>query len=71
MDGFQAEEKLNRAGPKNVRKILDVILYAFKAESCTAENFYNTLKKLIKLLPPGIIKSLTGDRGRVCLVSEN
>ena len=44
MDGFQAEEKLNRAGPKNVRKILDVILYAFKAESCTAENLYNTLK---------------------------
>ena len=39
-------------------------LYAFKAESCTAENFYNTLKKLIKLLPPGTIKSLTGDRGR-------
>ena len=64
MDGFQAEEKLNRAGPKNVRKILDVILYAFRAESCTAENLYNTLKKLIKLLPPGIIKSLTGDRGR-------
>ena len=39
-------------------------LYAFKAESCTAENFYNALKKLIKLLPPGTIKSLTGDRGR-------
>ena len=39
-------------------------LYAFKAESCTAENFYNALKKIIKLLPPGTIKSLTGDRGR-------
>ena len=39
-------------------------LYAFKAESCTAENFYNALKKLIKLLHPGTIKSLTGDRGR-------
>ena len=34
------------------------------AESCTAENFYNTLKRLIKILPPGTIKSLTGDRGK-------
>ena len=64
MTGFLAEENLTGRAPKNVRKILDVILYAFKAESCTAENFYNALKKLIKLLPPGTIKSLTGDRGR-------
>ena len=40
------------------------MLFACRAESCTAENFYNTLKKLIKILPPGTIKSLTGDRGK-------
>ena len=40
------------------------MLFACRAESCTAENFYNTLKRLIKILPPGTIKSLTGDRGK-------
>ena len=40
------------------------MLFACRAESCTAENSYNTLKKLIKILPPGTIKSLTGDRGK-------
>ena len=37
-----------------VRKILYTTLQ---------ENFYNALKKLTKILPPGTIKSLTGDRG--------
>ena len=40
------------------------MLFACRAESCTAENFYNTLKILIKILPPGTINSLTGDRGK-------
>ena len=40
------------------------MLFACRVESCTAENFYNTLKRLIKILPPGTIKSLTGDRGK-------
>ena len=34
MDGFQAEEKLNRAGPKNVRKILDVIVLIKQPRYC-------------------------------------
>ena len=29
------------------------MLFACRAESCTAENFYNALKKLTKILPPG------------------
>ena len=40
------------------------MLFACRAESCTAEIFYNALKRLIKILPPGTIKSLTGDRGK-------
>ena len=40
------------------------MLFACRAESCTAKNFYNTLKRLIKILHPGTIKSLTGDRGK-------
>ena len=28
------------------------------------KNFYNALKKLIKILPPGTIRSLTGERGK-------
>ena len=40
------------------------MLFAFRSESCTAENFYNTLKKFVKTLPQGTIKSLTGDRGK-------
>ena len=40
------------------------MLFACRAESCTAENFYNTLKKLIKILPPGTIKSLNGERDK-------
>ena len=44
--------EFNRASPqKNVRKILDVIRKTF-------------MKRLIKILPPGTIKSLTGDRGK-------
>ena len=38
------------------------MLFACRAESCAAESFYNTLKRLIKILHPGTIKSLTGDR---------
>ena len=40
------------------------MLFACRDESCAAENFYNTLKILIKILHPGTIKSLTGDRGK-------
>ena len=40
------------------------MLFACRAESCTAKNFYSTLKRLIKILSPGTIKSLTGDRGK-------
>ena len=40
------------------------MLFACRAESCTAENFYNALKKLIKILSLGTIKSLIGDRGK-------
>ena len=40
------------------------MLFACRAESCTAKNFYNTLKRLIKILLPGTIKSLAGDRGK-------
>ena len=29
------------------------MLFACRAESCTAENFYNALKTLAKILPPG------------------
>ena len=40
------------------------MLFACRAEFCTAEKFHNALKKLIKILPPGIIKSFIGERGR-------
>ena len=48
MDGFQAEEKLNRAGPqKNVRKILDVILLKVEtfypsSQTCSVCGYQNT-----------------------------
>ena len=39
------------------------MLFVCRAESCTAEIFYNALKRLIKIFL-GTIKSLTGDRGK-------
>lgn len=36
---------------------------AFFADGCTADNFYNKLKYLLKKFPKGTIKSITVDRG--------
>ena len=64
MIGFQAEENLTGRAPKKCAKKSGRYLFACRAESCTAGNSYNALKKLIKMLPTGTIKSLTEDRGK-------
>ena len=40
------------------------MLFACRLDPVQRKIFYNILKRLIKILPPGTIKSLTGDRGK-------
>jgi len=40
------------------------MLFAILSEACTADNFFNAVKLLLKKLPKGAMKSLTGDRGK-------
>ena len=39
-------------------------LTAYKADACTAENFFNVIRAFARTLPAGTIRSITGDRGK-------